>query len=360
MVPSVTTTDRDFMMSTPTGTRSIMTVKRGAGAAGVRPETARSQPLGPADVRIKVEAAGVAFGDLLLIAGLVRLTGPLVPGYDVAGTVLEIGANVTDVRVGASVAAATGGNGGYTTDIVVPDWRAVPIEDADPVTATALVLNYLTAYQMLTRTAPLPAGATVLVHSAAGGVGSALVELARLRGLRVFGTASGGKAALLRRLGAIPIDYRSEDFVARVRHEAPEGIDAIFDPLGPSTWRRGLPLLRAGGRLVPFGVSDILRNGRRSLPRLARAFITDPRIGGIGLFSRGHGIDGYASTPMVEQHHDWYRTDLAELVRLLRAGSIAPTIDRTYPLHEAGAALTKLGSGQVSGKIVLKPGTGGA
>lgn len=347
-------------MTTHETTRTVMSAERRTGAAGLRPRLVPAQEVGPAEVRIGVQAAGVAFGDLMLLEGLVPSPGPVVPGYDVAGTVLEVGADVHDLQVGQQVAAATGASGGYATDVVLPGWRAVPIGDVDPIEATALVLNYLTAFQMLTRTAPLPPGATVLIHSAAGGVGSALVELARLRGLRVFGTASGGKASLLRDLGAIPIDYRTEDFVARVRAEAPEGIDAIFDPLGPSTWRRGMPLLRAGGRLVAFGVSDALRNGRRSLPRLARAFLTDPRTGPLGLFTRGRGIDGYASTPMVLEHHDWYRSDLAELVDLLRHGRIDPTIHRIHPLGEAADALRELGGGGASGKIVLRVGASDA
>jgi hypothetical protein len=133
---------------------------------------------GPNEVIVEIRAAGVAFGDLLLREGLrpeVRL--PAVPGYDAAGVVITIGTEVTDVAVGAHVAVWTGGSGGYATHIAVPAWATVehPAE-LRPELVASVVLNYLTAYQLLNRAAPVPDGATILVHPASGGVGSALVQ----------------------------------------------------------------------------------------------------------------------------------------------------------------------------------------
>lgn len=333
-----------------------MVGQRRGGPRALAPAQVSATQLGPEDVRIAVRAAGVAFGDFALLEGLVRgARSPLVPGYDVVGTVTEVGERAAGRSVGEPVVAWTGGSGGWASEVVLPAWQVVPTGPGlDPPVVDALVLNYLAAYQMLSRTAPLPAGSAILVHSAAGGIGTALLQLGRLRGLRMFGTASGTKAALVSRLGATPIDYRNEDFAARIRTEAPEGLDAIFDGLGPRTWRRGLPLLSAGGRLVAYGMTDAFRNGRRSIPALARAVATSPRPSTLSLFSRGRGVEGYSSTPMFTEHRDWYREDLAALLELLRAGDIAPVVHRVYPLREAGAALEDLASGRAAGKIVLE------
>ncbi len=218
---------------------------------------------GDGEVLVKVAAAGVAFGDIMVREGLVRdAPRPLNPGYDVAGMIVGVGTGVMEVSVGQKVVASTGGWGGYATHVVVPSWRVVPYtSDIRPEVATSLVLDYLTAYQMLRRTTNLEPGATVLIHSAAGGVGSALVQLGALRGLNKFGTSSAGKATYVARMGAVPIDYRNEDFVARIRQEAPNGLDAIFDGLGVASWRRGFPLLRSNGQLVPYGAPATLKGG---------------------------------------------------------------------------------------------------
>lgn len=181
------------------------------------------------------------------------------------------------------------------------------------------------------------------------------MQLGALRGLRMFGTSSAGKAAQVAAMGATPIDYRTDDFATRLRTEAPGGIDAIFDGLGPTSWRSGYPLLRSGGVLVPYGLTSSFPDGRRSILRLIGMLARMPRTGYLDYFSQGVGVVGYSSGRMATEHRDWYRQDLGDLLDLLADGKIAPVIHRTYPLEEAAAAHEELGRGRATGKIVLLP-----
>lgn len=272
-------------------------------------------------------------GDQLLREGLqpeVRL--PAIPGYDAVGVVVATGTGVVDVSVGAHVAVWTGGSGGYATHITVPAWDVVeyPAELRPDVVASS-ILNYLTAYQLLIRAAPVADGTTILVHPAGGGVGSALLQLGALRGLRMFGTASAARARLIADLGAEPIDYRTQDVAERVRAEAPDGIDAIFDGIGGSSWGKELSLLRPGGHLALYGVTEGIQNGRRSLPALLASAIRAPRTSYLTYFTRRVGVTGYRIDATIGAHLDWYRTDLQALLRLVQDGRLTPAIHRTFP-----------------------------
>ncbi len=314
-------------------------------------------PPAPDQIVIEVEAAGVAFGDLLLREGLRReLRPPAIPGYDVAGVVRAVGSDVRDLREGDNVAVWTGGSGGYATHVVAPRAAAVRYPaDLAAASVTSLVLNYVTAWQMLTRSAALADGATILVHSAAGGVGSALLELGALRGMTMFGTASAAKSDVVEQLGGIPIDYRSEDYAKRVRAEAPTGIDAVFDALGPASWKGALPLLRPGGHLVVYGLSSAFKNGRRNLPELFGRLLRAPRTSYLTLFMKGVAVSGYNSGKVIPAHPDWFKQDLGRLIGLLADGKIAPRIHHTFSLEDAGDAQRELGAGRATGKIVLIP-----
>ena len=310
---------------------------------------------GPGDVVIAVRAAGVAFGDLLLREGLnpeARL--PSIPGYDAAGVVLAVGTGVNDLAVGAHVAVWTGGTGGYATHITVPAWAAVEYPpELNPELVASLILNYLTAYQMLTRIAPVADGATILVHPAGGEVGSALLQLGALRELRMFGTASASKAHRLNQLGAELIDYRTQDYAQHIRVAAPKGIDAIYDGIGAGSWKKDLSLLQPGGRLVVYGLTDGLKNGRRNLPGLLGSLIRVPRTSYLTYFRQSVGVNGYRVDAAVAAHPAWYREDISALLQLLQEGRISPTVHQTFPLEQAAQAHQELGSGRAVGKIVL-------
>ncbi len=340
--------------STPPVPTRVVQVTRTGGPEVLAVRDVELAPPGAGEVLVRVEAAGVAFGDVLLRVGMRRVPLPAVPGHEVVGTVAAVGADVEGLAVGDPVAAYTQAQGGYATFVVAPAWAVLPRPaHLDPHAVVSLVLNYVTAWQMLTRTAVIAEGSTVLVQGAAGGVGSALVQLAVLRGLRVIGTASTGKVDRVRQMGATAIDHRTSDVAAEVRALAPDGVDAIFDGLGSASWRADLPLLRTGGHLVIYGMSSAFAGGNRNLGALARNFARLPRTSYLTYVTRGIGVTAYNNDAMVAAHHDWFRADLAALLDLLDAGAITPLVHATFPLEQAGRAQDELGSGRAVGKVTL-------
>jgi NADPH:quinone reductase-like Zn-dependent oxidoreductase len=221
----------------------------------------------------------------------------------------------------------------------------------------ALPVNYLTAYHMLFRVANLRPGARVLVHMAAGGVGIAVLQLCRtVPDVITFGTASAAKHAVLREEGCThPIDYRIEDYSARVRElTGGEGVDLVLDALGGRDWKRGLRLLRPVGQLIAYGFANLSAGERRSVPRLVGQLTGVPLLTPFGMMDRNHTVSG------VNLGHLWSRSDLlreelAALLDLWRAGAIKPHIDGVYPFAEAAAAHRRIGERRNVGKVVLVP-----
>jgi len=214
-------------------TRVIITAKGGPEVLKVIEEDLSEPRTG--EVRLKVLATGVAFADVLMRYGMYPNTPriPFSPGYDVLGSVDKLGNGVAEFKVGDTVTALTM-FGGYSRYLCVraEELTRVP-EGVDPAEAVSLVLNYVTAYQMIHRIAQLQPGQSLLNQGAAGGVGSAVLELGKLAGLKIFGTASNGKHDLVASLGGIPIDYKSDDFVTRVlQMTGGKGVDAAFDAIG--------------------------------------------------------------------------------------------------------------------------------
>jgi NADPH:quinone reductase-like Zn-dependent oxidoreductase len=302
------------------------------------------------EVRVRVVAAGVSAFDVMLRAhwfpGFPRV--PFTPGVDVVGVVDALGAGVASVEVGQLVAAGAFADqgGGYAERLCLPAERVVPVPDGvDPAEAVCLVVNYLTAHSALHRTAEVRSGERILVQGAAGGVGSALLQLGALAGLELYGTASRRNHDAVARLGATPIDYRTEDVVARIRQLTVDGVDAVFDPIGGARqlWR-SYRALRPGGRLVWFGVAATARSGMRIIPesllvRTALSLLPD---------GRRVPLPGDAGQPVA-----WYRETLAELLAALAAGRLRPLIAARVPLLEAARAHELLERGGHAGKIVL-------
>src|SRR5215216_7246090 len=221
---------------------------------------------GPGEVRVRVLAAGVSFSDALLRAGT-YLGGPkppFTPGYELVGVVEELGAGSSRLREGDRVGALTVW-GADAERVCLPEKYAVEVpEDLDPAELVSLIFPYMTAYQMLHRTARVQSGETVLVHGGAGRVGTAALELGAVAGLRLYGTASARDRAAVERLGAVAIDYRNEDFLARVREPPGKGVDVVLDGLGGALSLRSFRALRPGGRLVVYGHYAMLARGRKS------------------------------------------------------------------------------------------------
>jgi NADPH:quinone reductase-like Zn-dependent oxidoreductase len=301
---------------------------------------------GASEVRIQILASGVGFADVLMRRGLYSGVPPFPysPGYDIVGVVESCGAGVTQWKSGDWVAALTR-TGGYSRYIVLPESELVRVPSGlDPAEAVSLVLNYSTAYQLIHRIAILRRGESLLIHGAAGGVGTAALQLGSLVGLKMFGTASKPKHDLVASLGGIPIDYRNEDFV-----KGAAGVDAVFDPIGGRHWLRSYRALGKGGRFVGYGMSAAIAGGRRN-KILAAASMT--WLGLAGLFP-GKSARWYSITTEKKKHPDWIREDLARLLAMLQEKTIRPVVAERLPLRDAGRAHERLEQASVSGKIVL-------
>jgi NADPH:quinone reductase-like Zn-dependent oxidoreductase len=306
---------------------------------------------GPREVRVKVLAAGVAFADILMRHDLYPGTPPFpfVPGYDIVGEIDAIGEEVGQFQLGQRVAALTM-IGGYSQYTIVPAAHLVTVPSRlDPAEAVSLVLNYVTAYQMLNRIAALCAGQSVLVHSAAGGVGTAALQLGKIAGLKMFGTASKPKHDLVSALGAVPIDYRNENFVQRIREVAPEGLDCVLDPIGGTHWWESYFCLHRGGWLLCFGAQAAVSKGKLN------AGLGFALLGLMRLLPDGKKASWYNVKNLRDQHPDWFRQDLSKLFDLLATHQIQPVIAAKLPLRDAFIANEMLEKSQVSGKIVLLP-----
>jgi NADPH:quinone reductase-like Zn-dependent oxidoreductase len=304
------------------------------------------------EVRVKIMAAGISAYDLMFRRSG-RLPGtPRVPftlGEDIVGVVDKLGEGVSALEPGQTVAGATwsiGLGGGYSEYICLPAGELVPFPPGlDPAEAVCLVVNYLTAHMAMHRTANVQSGERVLVHGAAGGVGTALLDLGRLAGLEMYGTASEYNHELVSSLGATPIDYRTEDFVKRIRSLTGDGVDVVFDPIGGARqlWR-SYRTLGEGGRLVWFGVASTKKEGLRVIP------LTLLTVGLLKLIPDGKRA---LTTPDLDKDNAWYRETLAELLGLLAAGKIKPVVAERIPLAEAARAHEMLERGGYSGKVVL-------
>lgn len=308
---------------------------------------------GSGEVRLQVLATGVAYADVLMRNGLYLGVPalPYAPGYDVVGVIESVGSNVSRVKAGDTVAALTV-TGGYSEYMVLPETELVPVPPGlDPAEAVSLVLNYTTAYQMLHRIAKVKSGSRVLIHGAAGGVGTAALELGRLAGLEMWGTASPGKHDLVRSLGGMPIDYKSEDFVSVVRQATGDGVDLVLDPVGWSYFRRSFSVLRPGGKLIGYGVSAAM-NHRASLLVALGSFAL---LGLLPLTSRSRSAEWFNVTMVKKKHGDWFREDLGTLMQLLVDKKVRPLVAERLPLKDAARAHQLLESAAVTGKIVLLP-----
>lgn len=310
------------------------------------------------EARVKIAATGVAFADVLMREGLYPHVPPLpfAPGYDIVGAVDALGPEVSGLRAGERVAALTM-VGGYADYLCVPAASLVRVPDGvDVAEAVALVLNFLTAQQLLHRFKRVRAGERVLIHGAGGGVGDALLQLGQLAGLEMYGTASRAKHAAIARFGATAIDYREEDFVARIAALTGDGVDAVFDAVGGKQWRRSYRCLRAGGMLIGYGFSAATVKGRRSLPRASANWIGMPRFQLLQLMPDNRAVAGFNVNYLKQARPDWYREDLSSLLALLAEQKLRPQIAERLPLAEAAKAHRLLDDAAITGKLVLVSG----
>lgn len=330
-------------------TRVIVTEYGGPEKLAITEEPLR--PLRRGEVRVRVRSAGVALADVMRREGKYPGTpqAPFTPGYDAVGIVDELGEDVRDVRRGEKVAVFYNGTGGYASYAYATPEELYPVPDGvDSAQAVAVILNYVTAYQMLHRFAKVSEGDRILIHGASGGTGTALLDLGRVAGVRMYGTASAAKHDVVAGYGAIPIDYRAEDFVQALRDKAPEGMDAVFDPIGGSNWERSFETLNARGRFIGYGYTSVLGQDDSS------GWLNDwGRMSANPATPQGNPAFLYSATTLRGEHPEWFREDLASVFGLLAEGKIRPTIAARIPLREADRAHRMLESSQSAGKIVL-------
>ncbi|WP_460403481.1 medium chain dehydrogenase/reductase family protein [Actinophytocola sediminis] len=329
-------------------------VLTGKGGPDMLRVTEGDAPLpGRGEVRVRVAASGVSFAEVQMLRARYPMQPkfPFVPGYDLVGTVTEVGDGVAGVRVGERVAALTR-TGAWRTHVVVRAATVVPVPaELDSDVAASVVMNGVTAWQMLHQTAKVRAGQTVLVHGAAGGVGTLLVRLAVLAGARVLGTASAGKHETLRALGAEPIDYRTEDVPARVRALAPGGVAAVFDHVGGQGLAEAYELLADGGIVVNYGSMSTLRDsGHWAAPYVGMIRrVLGWQVGRLLGRGRGRRVSFYYVRPGAR-----FTEALTEVYTLMARGELTPQIAARYPLEKAAEALRVLADGEATGKVVLE------
>ncbi|MEU3842796.1 medium chain dehydrogenase/reductase family protein [Streptomyces sp. NPDC028635] len=313
---------------------------------------------GPGQVVVRMEATGVSFAEQQMRRGRYydQPPFPFVPGYDLVGTVMATGDGVAPGLTGTRVAALLK-VGGWATHVLVDAADLVPVPDGiGAAQAETVVINGITAWQMLHRKARVRAGQTVLVHGANGGVGSVLVQLAHTTGVHVIGTASARHHAALREAGVTPIDYRTEDIPARVRELAPGGVDAVFDHVGGRSVIDSWRLLAPGGTLVSYGSASTRDDtGSKQWPVLRL-------LGRVWLWNalpnrrRAYFFNVWAGRALSrDRFRARLRADLTEVFAALHRGDITPVIAAQLPLARIDEALRLAESGTVSGKIVLVP-----
>ena len=313
------------------------------------------------EVRVRVLAAGVSLPDIMAREGIHPETPPVpfTPGWDLVGVVERLGDGVSRIELGQTVAAMPI-HGAYAEFVCLPQRELVPVPPGlDAAEAVSLILNYITAYQMLHRSARVEPGQRVLIHGAAGGVGTALLQLGRLAGLEMYGTCSSRGAAAVSELGGVPIDYQHQDFVKEIRRLTGEGVDAVFDPIGGAHLWQSRKALRRGGKVVGYGLITSLRGeglssgrpGRRQ--RFRGTAIFGLYIAGGWLLPGRKRVVPYSIQTLKRLKPAMFRQDLITLLDLLQQQKIKPIIAERFPLAEARKAHELLGKGGVIGKIVL-------
>ncbi len=311
------------------------------------------------EVRIRVQAAGINFAEIMARQGLYQDAPPppMVVGYEVSGVIDAVGERVDPTRVGQRVLAMTR-FGGYADTVCVPSEQAYEMpESMSFEEGAALPVNYLTSYHMLFNVFRVRAGDRVLIHQAAGGVGTAACQLCRsIEGVTTYGTASKAKHDYVRENGCDhPIDYHSLDYADEVRRlTGGRGVDVVLDALGGTDWKKGYDLLRPGGMLVTFGWANMAKFGKRKMTHVVGQLAKMPWWTPIKLMHENKGVAGVNMGHLWEEH-EMTRDAVTKLLQLYRDGAIKPRIDRSFPLEQASDAHAYIEAGQNVGKVLLTP-----
>jgi NADPH:quinone reductase-like Zn-dependent oxidoreductase len=339
-------------------------VLTGTGGPEVLQVQERPDPaVGPGQIRIAVRAAGINFADTMARVGLYpdAPKPPCVLGYEVAGEVEGLGEGVATWKVGDRVVAGTR-FGGQAELVTVPAEQALPLPDRLSFEqGAAFPVNYGTAYAALVLMGGMRKGDRVLIQGAGGGVGISATQLARNAGAEIFGTASPGKHEAIRAQGVDhAIDYRGQDFAAEVmRITGGEGVDLIMDATGPTSFRKDYRLLRSGGRLVMYGLSENTHGGVRDIPATLKSLAkmplaTMPWWKSLMVMNENKGVFGLNMLSWWDREGNLDRVT-EPLIADLEAGLLEPVVAEAFPFDRAGDAHEFIAQRRNVGKVVLFP-----
>jgi len=338
-------------------------ITRQGGPEVLRVEDRPEPAVRPGEVRITVRAAGINFADLMARSGIYpdAPSPPCVVGYEVAGEVESVGEGVDSYSVGDRVLAGTR-FGGYAELVSVPADQVLPLPDELGFEqGAAFPVNYATAYAALVIMGGLKSGERLLIHAAAGGVGIAATQVAKGIGAEIFGTASASKHDAIRAQGvAHPIDYRNLDFAEEaMRITGGVGLDLIIDAVGPSSFRKDYAILRPGGRLVMYGLSEAQTGDRRDVAAVLRSLArmplaTMPWWKSLQVMNENKGVFGLNMLK-------WWDAEgldrvLEPLSGGLAAGEFDPVVAESFPFERAADAHRFIADRRNIGKVVLVPG----
>lgn len=304
----------------------------------------------PGEVRVKVLVTSAAFTDVMIRKGQypeVKDKPPFSPGYDLVGIVDKLGEAAGRFQVGQRVADLTI-TGAYSEYICLPENQLIPVPDnLDSAESVSLILSYVTAYQMLHRIARINRQQSILVHGAGGAVGSAMLQLGKLLDLKMFGTASRPKHELISKLGAIPIDYKDENWPEQIGGKGAKAIDAVFDPIGGHSFKKSFNVLKPNGILVAYGFYNAVMGRGGNIP------LDFLRLKLWNALPNKRFAKFYSIGALRKKHPEWFSEDLQTLFKLLAEEKIKPVISKKMPLSDVKIAHQILESAGVQGKIIL-------
>ncbi|KAM4033839.1 synaptic vesicle membrane protein VAT-1 homolog [Anomaloglossus baeobatrachus] len=325
----------------------------------VKLQTKKGQPKPRAgELLVRVRACGLNFSDLLARQGVCdRLPSmPVSLGMECAGIVEELGEGVTDRQVGDKVMVLNR-YGLWQELVTVPANRTfIMPEGMSFEEGAAFLINYITAYMIIFHFGNLRPKQSILIHMAAGGVGTAAIQLCKtVKDVTIFGTASASKHEALKENGVThSIDYRTSDYVDEVRKISPKGVDIVLDPLGGSDTCKGYNLLKPMGRLVIYGASNLLTGQKKNIMALAKSWWNQFSINAMQLISANKSVSGYL-LGRLDEETELVSDVVATLLDLYKQGQIKPKIDSVYPFEQVGDAMRQMQEKKNVGKIILVP-----
>ena len=305
---------------------------------------------------IEVHFAGINFADTLMRLGLYqpRPDYPFTPGYEMSGIIHSLGKDISNLKIGQRVVAAMP-TGGQASHVLVKQSRVIPLpEEMSLEAAAAMPVTYITAHHMLHHLGNLKPTDSVLIHGGAGGVGTAALQLCRWAGVsKVWATASGSKAEIIKSLGGIPIDRHNQDFVEIIKRETDGlGVDHILDPIGGDNLARSLSVLAQGGKLYTYGMSAAAPSSKRSILKAFFAWRKTPRFDALKMMSRNQGVFGVHMGTWKDEKV--IATQLKNIIEGIELGELEPVIDSIFDAEKVSEAHQHIHDAKNIGKVLLR------